>query len=105
MRGNETWPPDDFEEDPRYAVANREAMWGVAYWFVFTVVITAVAWLVGGDVDPATMDFILGFPAWFFWSCLVAAAALSLVPVWIIRRHFTEMPLTADGRPDAEAGV
>ena len=100
MTDQKTWPPDDFEEDPRYALANREALWGVGYWLVFTVVITAVAWLLGGDVDPKEMDFVLGFPAWFFWSCLVAAAVLSLVPIWIIRRHFTEVPLTADGRPD-----
>ncbi|MDN5852359.1 MAG: YhdT family protein [Actinomycetia bacterium] len=87
----------DFEEDPRYAIANREALWGVGYWLVFTVVISAIAWLLGGNVDADELDFILGFPAWFFWSCLVATTVLSLLPIWIVRHYFTEMSLTADG--------
>lgn len=94
-----TRAPDDteFDEDPRYAVANREALWGVGYWALFTVVITAVAWLLGGNRKAGDLDFVLGFPAWFFWSCLVATAALALLPIWIVRRHFTDISLTPNG--------
>jgi uncharacterized membrane protein YhdT len=94
-------PPDvQFEEDPRYAVANREALWGLGYWLVFTVVISAVAWALGGNRSASDLSFVLGFPAWFFWSCLVAATVLAVVPIVVIRRFFTDLPLTADGAPD-----
>lgn len=100
-------PPDrtvatDFEEDPRYAVANREALWGVGYWLLFTVVISTIAWGLGGNRDAEDLDFVLGFPAWFFWSCLVGTIALSFVPIFLVRRYFTVLPLTADGEPDDE---
>lgn len=90
-------PDDDFEHDPRYAVANREALWGVAYWLFFTLVISLVAWLLGGNRDAAELEFVLGFPTWFFWSCLVATVLLSLLPIWLVRRFFTDMPLTPHG--------
>lgn len=90
----------DFEEDPRYRVANREALWGVSYWAAFTVVVSGIAWLLGGNRDADELDFVLGFPAWFFWSCLVATVVLSLVPIIIVRRYFRDLPLTADGEPD-----
>lgn len=94
-----TRAPDDtdFEHDPRYAVANREALWGVAYWLFFTVVISLVAWLLGGNREASDLEFILGFPAWFFWSCLVATILLSLLPIWLVRRYFTDMSLTPHG--------
>lgn len=92
----------DFEEDPRYAVANREALWGVGYWILFTVVISGIAWWLGGNRDAEDLDFVLGFPAWFFWSCLVATVVLALLPILIVRRYFTQMPLSADGSDDAE---
>lgn len=87
----------DFEVDQRYAIANREALWGVGYWLLFTIVVSGIAWLLGGNRDAGDVGFVLGFPAWFFWSCLVATTLLSLLPIWIVRRHFTEVSLTADG--------
>lgn len=96
-------PPDiEFEEDPRYAVANREAWWGIGYWAMFTAVITAVSWLMGGNKPAEDLQFVLGFPAWFFWSCLVGAAAMCVLPIFVIKRFFTDLPLSADGSDDDE---
>ena len=38
--------PLDFEEDPRYAQANKEAWWAIGYWLAFTVGFLAQAVLV-----------------------------------------------------------
>lgn len=92
----------DFEHDPRYAVANREALVGAAFWLTFTVLISAIAWVIGAHKKASELTFVLGFPAWFFWSCLVATILLSLVPAVLVRRYFTEMPLSADGAPSNE---
>ncbi len=94
-------PDVEFEEDPRYAIANREAWWGVGYWALFTVVITTLAWWLGGNRAAEDLGFVLGFPTWFFWSCLVGAGLLSLLPIFLIRRFFTEVPLSADGTTDS----
>jgi uncharacterized membrane protein YhdT len=95
-------PDSDFEHDPRYAVANREALLGGGFWLAFTVVISLIAWLIGAHKKASELTFVLGFPAWFFWSCLVATILLSLVPAVLVSRYFTDMPLSADGDPSNE---
>ena len=93
---------NDFEHDPRYAIANREALVGGGYWLAFTLLISAIAWLMGAHKKASELTFVLGFPAWFFWSCLVATFLMALVPAVLVRRYFTEMPLSADGTPSNE---
>lgn len=95
--------PDDFEEDPRYRVSVREARIVIAYWVVFTVVLTAIAWGIGGNRSADEITFVLGMPAWFFWSAVVAGFVLSLVPMFLVRSMFTEVPLDVD--PEAPASA
>ena len=89
----------DFEEDPRYEQANREARWAIGYWAAYTVVVTGLAWWLGYEKPADELSFIVGFPAWFFWSVLVTSVVFAVIPSWIIRRHFKDVPLTRDGRP------
>lgn len=93
---------EPFEEDPRYRVAHRELLLALAYWLVFTVVVTGTAWILGGGKEASELTFVLGFPAWFFWSVLVSCAAFSIVPYFIVKYGFTDIPLSADGDRDAE---
>jgi uncharacterized membrane protein YhdT len=90
--------PLDFEEDPRYAQANREAWWAVGYWALFTVVVTGLAWWLGYEKAADELTFVMGFPTWFFWSVLMTSLVFSAIPVWIIRRNFKDVPLTRDGK-------
>ena len=92
--------PDDFEEDPRYRVSVKEAWIVLAYWLVFTVVVTGVAWVLGGNRSADEITFVLGFPAWFFWSGIVASLALSVVPIFLVRSFFSDVDLAED--PDVE---
>jgi uncharacterized membrane protein YhdT len=91
--------PLPFEEDPRYQQANREALWAIGYWLAFTAVVTGLAWWLGYEKPADELTFILGFPAWFFWSVLVTSVVFSVIPAWIIRRYFKDVPLTSDGQP------
>jgi uncharacterized membrane protein YhdT len=93
--------PDDFEEDPRYRVSVKEAWIVLVYWLVFTVVVTGVAWGLGGNRSAEEITFVLGFPAWFFWSGIVACLALSVVPIFLVRSLFTDVNLAED--PDADS--
>ena len=43
--------------------------------------------------DPSQYDYILGFPEWFFYSCIVGYAGVSVL-LWIcVRFFFTEIGL------------
>ncbi len=87
----------DFEEDPRYAIANREAWWAVGYWVVYTVAVTGSAYLLGYGTPGDELDFVFGFPTWFFWSVLVSSVVFSVIPALVVRRWFTEISLDAYG--------
>lgn len=79
-------------KDKRYRIANREALIGVglvvlnfALWYGF-------AYGMGGG-DPKDYTYILGFPAWFFYSCM-ATTVLMLVLIGILLKVvFKEVPL------------
>lgn len=106
-------PEQDFEEDPRYTASLREAWIAAAYWAIYTVVITTVAWVMGYGKTAAELDFIFGFPAWFFWSAGVATLIFCIIPYFLIKYLFTEVSLLPHGedsnspasRPPRESAV
>ena len=69
---------DDFVEDPRYKQCNKEALLGLGlgllnlvWWF---------AWGYGlGLKPPEEYTYVLGFPLWFFISCI---AGRCFSPYW-----------------------
>lgn len=85
---------DTFIEDPRYKQCNREAMIGLGigisnliWWFV---------WGYGLGSKPVSQySYILGFPSWFFMSCIVGSALFSIVTVIVIDKFFKNMSLEA----------
>ncbi len=82
----------DFVEDPRYRQCNREALLGLGlgllnliWWF---------AWGYGlGARPPKEYTYILGFPAWFFMSCVAGAVLFSVLAVVMVLKFYKEMPL------------
>jgi uncharacterized membrane protein YhdT len=110
-RGHSEARDVSFEEDPRYAASSREALVAVAYWLAFTVAVVGLAWGIGGGKDAHEMSFVLGFPAWFFWSCIVATFVFCAVPYVLVKRYFIDVPLSADpeeassGGPDVPSGA
>jgi uncharacterized membrane protein YhdT len=94
---------EDFTEDPRYAASRREMIISFVYFGVYTFVLIGVAWLIGGGKDADEIGFILGFPDWFFWSAYVGGATFSVVPYFLVKYWFVDMPLSASGE-DSEVG-
>lgn len=90
----------DFEHDPRYRISLREMWISVAYWVCFTTISMTLAWTLGNREDGAEQPFVLGFPAWFFWSALgFVFIASFIVPYFMVRFGFKNMSLEpkADG--------
>ncbi|GAA1190366.1 hypothetical protein GCM10009585_03900 [Brevibacterium paucivorans] len=87
-----------FEEDPRYRVAGRESLLCVGYWTAFTVGAVVIAWALGHR-DATEIEFIMGFPDWFFWSAIVFTGFMSvIVPFLLVKFGFTDMDLEPEPR-------
>lgn len=64
-----------------------------AWWYV-----TAYGF---GD-DPSAYDYILGFPEWFFYSCIAGYVGVSLILWAAVRVFFKDLPLDDGGDSKAE---
>jgi len=81
-----------FIEDPRYKQCNKEAILGLGlgllnlvWWFV---------WGYGlGSGSPDNYTYVLGFPLWFFMSCIVGAVLFTILAIIMVVRYFKDMPL------------
>jgi len=81
-----------FMEDPRYKQCNKEAIivcvLGIAnliWWF---------AWGYGlGLRDPSEYSYVMGFPMWFFMSCIVGGLLFVGLTILIVYKYFKDMPL------------
>lgn len=94
-------PVNDFDEDPRYRVSQREALVCLTYWLSYTALAVAVAWMLGNR-DASEIDFVLGFPDWFFWSAIgMTLVCATIVPYLMVRIFFTDIDL--EPRPRGEA--
>ncbi len=78
--------------DPRFTQANKEALFSLAAYALYFVWWFVSAFCLG-DGDPERYTYVLGLPAWFFYSCVLGFPMISLV-VWImVRMFFRDMPL------------
>jgi len=73
-------------QDKRFKIAQREALIGVvlvvinfAIWYGFAYGL--------GSKNPSEYTYILGFPAWFFYSC-IAGTIFMIVLIWIMMKVF-----------------
>ncbi|MGM7703014.1 YhdT family protein [Pseudalkalibacillus sp. Hm43] len=89
-----------FKEDPRFRIANREALFGIGlailnfiWWFAFAYGL--------GRKDPEEYTYIFGFPAWFFYSCIGGFVLFSLLVIVMVKFYFTEVPFE-DRREESE---
>ncbi|QKY71070.1 YhdT family protein [Lentibacillus sp. CBA3610] len=84
------------DSDPRYKVANREALIGVGlvlfnfiWWFAF-------AYGLGGK-DPAEYTYVFGLPAWFFYSCVLGFVVMAALVTIAVKKWFVEVPFDEEG--------
>jgi uncharacterized membrane protein YhdT len=82
----------EFKEDPRFKVSNREAIIGCViagvnfiWWFGFAYGL--------GSKPIEEYTYILGLPAWFFYSCVVGYVVITFVVIFAVKKWFKEIPL------------
>lgn len=79
-------------KDKRYRVANREALIGVALVLLNFALWYGFAYGMGGG-DPTEYTYILGFPAWFFYSCIATTVLMLVLLAILLKVVFKEVPL------------
>ena len=80
------------DEDPRYKQTNKETLSmvilliaNIAWWFIFAYGL--------GSSPPQSYTYIMGFPAWFFWSCIMSFVLFSVLVWLVISLVFKDIPL------------
>ncbi len=81
-----------FKEDPRFKQCNKEALYGVAlgvlnlvWWYAFGYGL--------GSKPVEEYTYILGFPAWFFLSCILGTVVFVTLTFVMVDKGFKDMPL------------
>lgn len=95
---------EGFYEDPRYKQCNKEALYGVGLG-----ILNLLWWLIFGyglgskPVDEYT--YILGFPAWFFMSCILGSIIFIVLTFIMVNKKLEDMPLDRFTKEEAEQYV
>ncbi|MCM3740550.1 YhdT family protein [Oceanobacillus luteolus] len=81
-------------------IANREALIGIGlalfnfiWWFGFAYGL--------GSKDPSEYTYILGFPAWFFYSCVLGFIVMVVILIIVIKKFFVDVPLDEEEKRES----
>lgn len=79
-------------EDPRFEIANREAIYAIVLAFLYFAWWYLTAYGLGsGPVED--YSFIAGFPSWFFLSCIAGFAVFSILAILMVILLFRDLPM------------
>jgi uncharacterized membrane protein YhdT len=98
----------------RFVQARKEALCVLGLYLGYFVWWYAFAYGLGSG-DPENYEYVLGFPAWFFYSCIAGMPVLTLALWLVVRFCFRDMPLDeylrdesdnpATSAPNPDAGL
>ena len=78
-------------KDQRFKIAHKEALIGIVLVIINFAIWYGFAYGLGSG-NPKDYTYVLGFPAWFFYSC-IAGTVFMIVLVWLaMKLFFTEVP-------------
>ena len=83
------------DQDWRFKIANREALIGCAlavfnfiWWYGFAYGL--------GSKPPEEYTYVFGFPAWFFWSCIVGVLVMIVLVMVVTKFFLKDVPFDED---------
>lgn len=77
---------------------NKETSIVLGLYLLFFVWWYATAYGFGGD--PSQYRYIIGFPEWFFYSCIAGYFGISLLLWFVVKRFFTELSFEEEEKHD-----
>ncbi|MFC0013537.1 MULTISPECIES: YhdT family protein [Allobacillus] len=83
------------DQDWRFNIANRDALIGCGlavfnfiWWYGFAYGL--------GSKPPEEYTYVFGFPAWFFWSCIIGVFIMILLVMIVTKFFLKEVPFDED---------
>ncbi|RKL67112.1 sodium:pantothenate symporter [Salipaludibacillus neizhouensis] len=76
----------------RFKIAHREAWIGVILALVNILWWYGFAYTMGSKV-PEEYTYVFGFPAWFFWSCIVGFIVMVILVFIVVKFVLVDMSL------------
>ncbi|KOS68504.1 sodium:pantothenate symporter [Lysinibacillus contaminans] len=73
-------------KDQRFKIAHKEALIGIGLVIINFAIWYGFAYGLGSG-DPTEYKYVFGFPAWFFYSCIVGTVFM-IVLVWVVMKLF-----------------
>ena len=88
-------------KDKRFKIANREAIIGIILVLINFIWWYAFAYGMGSG-DPRSYTYILGMPAWFFYSCVVGFIVMVVLVAFVVKFLFKEVPFEDEEEGEEE---
>ncbi|WP_077604281.1 YhdT family protein [Oceanobacillus sojae] len=82
-----------FKEDERFKQCNKEVMYTIIFFIFNIVLVFALAFPLGYNVEASEIKLIAGFPAWYFYGVLIAIGLLCISTYLMVKFLFKDMPL------------
>ncbi|MBD8032869.1 YhdT family protein [Solibacillus sp. Sa1YVA6] len=73
-------------QDKRFKIAHKEALIGVVLVIINFSIWYGFAYGLGSG-NPLQYKYVLGFPAWFFYSC-IAGTVFMIICIWLAMKLF-----------------
>ncbi len=78
----------DFDDNSKEIIASKkEAKWTIIIYFIYFLWSICSAYGLGSK-NPDEYTYILGFPAWFFYSCILSYPLACLAVYILIKKVF-----------------
>lgn len=85
------------KKEGRFAIADREAFYSIILAALNFVWWYLMAYRLGdGSVEDYT--YVMGFPSWFFYSCIVGFVLFAFFATAMVHFLFREVPLDSEER-------
>lgn len=82
----------NYHDDPRFRIAHREALIGLGLAIINFIIWYGFAYGLGSK-NPSEYTYVFGFPAWFFYSCIVGFIVMVILLSLVVRFVFQDISL------------
>ncbi|MDA2770022.1 MULTISPECIES: YhdT family protein [Bacillus cereus group] len=89
----------NYHDDPRFRIAHREALIGLGLAIINFIIWYGVAYGLGSK-NPSEYTYVFGFPAWFFYSCIVGFIVMVILLSLVVRFVFQDISLDEEEKSE-----
>ncbi|KEK22252.1 YhdT family protein [Bacillus gaemokensis] len=89
----------DHHNDSRFRIAHREALIGLGLAIINFIIWYGFAYGLGSK-NPNEYTYVLGFPAWFFYSCIVGFIVMVMLLILVVRFVFQDISLDEEEKSE-----